>query len=326
MKFSLKRLIEPLLLIALAVTVIAFGVRSWKSYHVSKGEDSEETGGETVTEGAAFSDITYGSEAFSLSFHYGEDGKWYWLESEEYPLDSKYISAIADALTGFAPALVNSSPTEKELETYGFDAPAYFVNATRGDGSLLAFEVGKATEEGSYYIRYTGDEENDSVFLTNSSFVPYLAYDIYDMYRLEKLPVLDLNNMKTVTVEGKSTQTYTVKAVGSGEDAEMAWFRGAEDMRGNETTEAMSQDLQNLALDACVIWNPLSETRKLCGFSEPAATVTVEYLSGEETTQLVLTVGKAIDDTHRYVMLGGSTTIYSMETSCLDAILTIAGK
>ena len=73
-------------------------------------------------------------------------------------------------------------------------------------------------------------------------------------------------------------------------------------------------------------YKPTDEAAELCGFDDPLATVTVLYLdeTGQEQT-LVLTFGSEnLDQTGYYVQLGEDSTIYQMDTSSVDTILSVA--
>lgn len=331
MKRGLKRLFEILLIIALAVLVGVFALRSWRSAHA---DNTEPDSAVRPTEGS-ISAITYGNESSTLGFALDDEGQWYWTEYPDYPLDSTKIETLAEELSAFSPALVTKAADEDTLDDAGLTTPGYTLHAGYTDGSTMSFEVGAATDEGSYYMRYSEEERSGELYLIDKSLVDAMKPGIYDMYRVEELPRLTERLMDSVTVhyvvvkgEGDAAYaeeesiTYTMKEV----NGEYLWYCGARNAKDDKGVSGLMGGLVKLQYARCVVWQPINESLTLCGLRPWKAKVEVHYRDeADKEHSFAFSVGDVCGENERYVRPDGGSVIYTMNADALVPFLTIAG-
>ena len=234
--------------------------------------------------------------------------------------------------SGCGPTTLQTITDGDTLEAYGLDQPVATLTATKPDGGTLTIALGNTTTDGnSYYMLMNGQES--PVYIISNSLYTEMTKTIYDMCDLPELPDLTEENIQSVTIEGAAStllrpinrETSTDEETGE-ETVSVTWAAGGEDVTGNADTASLLAELGALTLTKCVDYKPTDEAAELCGFDDPLATVTVLYLdeTGQEQT-LVLTFGSEnLDQTGYYVQLGEDSTIYQMDTSSVDTILSVA--
>ena len=90
-------------------------------------------------------------------------------------------------------------------------------------------------------------------------------------------------------------------------------------------TAALMDELSQLAVTACVDYDPAEGAAAVCGLDAPEAVLTLTYANAVGTEEtLTVTVGLPIGDGGRYVTFGGDATIYRMEETSLVQLLTLA--
>ena len=323
MTYRMKRLLEILVVLLLVFAVVYFAIRSWNSAQAKKAAEAAQSGEGSAT-AAGISAITYNNGSATLSFKKNDAGEWIWSEHEDYPLDTGYIEELASAISGISPTTTIESGEGEALDAYGLDSPAATVDATRSDGSVLSLQLGNATDQGTYYMKYA---DSDTVYVIAATIWNDISRSIYDMYSLESFPALSASNISTVTIEGETTSIYTVRKEGEGDQAKYLWYNGAANVNDDETVQSMAEELSSLAFSSCVLWDPLKDSTELCGLAEPAVTLRVAYTdeNAREST-LTLYFGGAADENAWYVRWDDSTTIYSISKDSVAAIMTLAAK
>ena len=177
----------------------------------------------------------------------------------------------------------------------------------------------------------TGQES--PVYIISNSLYTEMTKTIYDMCDLPELPDLTEENIQSVTIEGAAStllrpinrETSTDEETGE-ETVSITWAAGGEDVTGNADTASLLAELGALTLTKCVDYKPTDEAAELCGFDDPLATVTGLYLdeTGQEQTRVLTFGSENLDQTGYYVQLGEDSTIYQMDTSSVDTILSVA--
>ena len=331
MRRGLKRLLEILLIIGAAVLVGVFALRSWRSAHVDESE-LEKT---RTPEDRSIIAITYGSDRSTLSFALNDEKEWYWTEYPDYPLDRTKVERLAEDLRAFSPALVTKTADEDAVDNAGLSAPSYELSVKYSDATGFSLQIGTATDEGSYYMRYREEEKAGELYLIDKTLVEDMQDGIYDMYALQSLPQLTERLIDTVTVyhvltvgegeEARSEQksvTYTMKEI----EGEYHWFCGVRRVKDDPGVSELMQGLVKLKLCRCVVWQPITESQALCGLRPWQAKVEVHYHDEEDRAcELTFAVGYACGETERYVRMVGDSSIYTMSEETLRPFLVIAG-
>mgnify|MGYP002573358591 FL=1 len=328
-KKTLFLLVGIIVVLAVILAVVT-AVRRSNEERAAEEEAAQDAASVITETEASYSALSYDNGTATLSFQLDESGKWVWADDPEFPLDDSTIQSILTLLTNLKPQqTITDGDT---LEAYGLDQPVATLTATKPDGGTLTIALGNTTTDGnSYYMLMNGQES--PVYIISNSLYTEMTKTIYDMCDLPELPDLTEENIQSVTIEGAAStllrpinrETSTDEETGE-ETVSVTWAAGGEDVTGNADTASLLAELGALTLTKCVDYKPTDEAAELCGFDDPLATVTVLYLdeTGQEQT-LVLTFGSEnLDQTGYYVQLGEDSTIYQMDTSSVDTILSVA--
>lgn len=328
-KKTLFLLVGIIVVLAVILAVVT-AVRRSNEERAAEEEAAQDAASVITETEASYSALSYDNGTATLSFQLDESGKWVWADDPEFPLDDSTIQSILTLLTNLKPQqTITDGDT---LEAYGLDQPVATLTATKPDGGTLTIALGNTTTDGnSYYMLMNGQES--PVYIISNSLYTEMTKTIYDMCDLPELPDLTEENIQSVTIEGAAStllrpinrETSTDEETGE-ETVSVTWASGGEDVTGNADTASLLAELGALTLTKCVDYKPTDEAAELCGFDDPLATVTVLYLdeTGQEQT-LVLTFGSEnLDQTGYYVQLGEDSTIYQMDTSSVDTILSVA--
>ena len=328
-KKTLFLLVGIIVVLAVILAVVT-AVRRSNEERAAEEEAAQDAASVITETEASYSALSYDNGTATLSFQLDESGKWVWADDPEFPLDDSTIQSILTLLTNLKPQqTITDGDT---LEAYGLDQPVATLTATKPDGGTLTIALGNTTTDGnSYYMLMNGQES--PVYIISNSLYTEMTKTIYDMCDLPDLPDLTEENIQSVTIEGAAStllrpinrETSTDEETGE-ETVSVTWAAGGEDVTGNADTASLLAEPGALTLTKCVDYKPTDEAAELCGFDDPLATVTVLYLdeTGQEQT-LVLTFGSEnLDQTGYYVQLGEDSTIYQMDTSSVDTILSVA--
>ena len=331
MRRVLARLIEALLVIGLAALVVIFALRSWRTAHES------ETQAEAPITPAdrSISAISYGNEDSTLSFALNDNKEWYWTEYPEYPLDRTKVEQLVSDLGSFSPVLVTRTADEDTIDDAGLASPCYTLNVKYSDATSFSLQVGTATDDGSYYMRYSEEEKAGELYLIDKTLVEDMQGGIYDMYQIESLPqlterLMDFVTIHYVVVKGvgdeayaeEESVTYTMKEV----DGAYHWFCGARNAERDPGVSEMMGSLVKLKLNRCVVWQPIKDSLTLCGLRPWQAKVEIHYRDEDDKKfDYSFSVGTLCGESERYVRMDGQTAIYTMDAETLVPFLIIAG-
>ena len=331
MRRGLKRLLEILFVIGLAVLVGVFALRSWRNAHENETEDDVPVS----PADRSISSVTYGTDQSTLSFALNDEKQWYWTEYPEYPLDSTRVEKLVNDLSRFSPALVTKTADEDAIDNAGLTSPSYTLSVKYTDASSFSLQVGTATDEGSYYMRYSEEEKAGELYLIDKTLVEDLRGSIYDMYQIESLPQLTERLMDSVTIhyvvvkgEGEDAYseeesiTYTMKENGG----EYRWFCGARRAEGDPGVSELTDALVKLKLNRCIVWQPIKDSLTLCGLRPWQAKVEIHYRGeGDKAYEFAFSIGKLCGESERYARMDGNSAIYTMNAETLRPFLVIAG-
>ena len=310
-----------LLTLGLVVVLVALllGVRACSAHQEeqeAQEAEQQRLESQVPTASDTFESITYDNGDVTLTFTHDEAGSWIWADDPEFPLDTSYLEDLSDLITALDP--MQTITDGDTLESYGLDAPTGTITATAEDGTETVLLLGKELSDGSYYLK-TGD--SDTVYVVSSELHECISKGIYDMAILEDIPALTEDRLKSLTISGAQSVTFTVTQ--DDEDGAV-WKSGDEDV--TEQVEDLSSQLGVLSFTACIDYKPSDEAVSICGLDDPAAVLTATYLDDEgEEAQVTLTIGgETTDGTGRYARLNDSTTIYSIGSDAVSEILAVA--
>lgn len=239
---------------------------------------------------------------------------WYWQDDETFPLDQASMPALLEAAAAMTAA--PSVPAGDDLSAYGLDDAKTSLSVT-ADGETLTFTRGDQAASGDWYLRCTEDGTVRTVSDDTVKVFQLLDGSIYDMAVLPTLPAITMDTLHTAAIAGASGVQINLRVVDGVRKV------GSRDVTAE--TAALMDELSQLAVTACVDYDPAEGAAAVCGLDAPEAVLTLTYANAVGTEEtLTVTVGLPIGDGGRYVTLGGDATIYRMEEMSLVQLLTLA--
>lgn len=239
---------------------------------------------------------------------------WYWQDDETFPLDQVSMPALLEAAAAMTAA--PSVPAGDDLSAYGLDDAKTSLSVT-ADGETLTFTRGDQAASGDWYLRCTEDGTVRTVSDDTVKVFQLLDGSIYDMAVLPTLPAITMDTLHTAAIAGASGVQINLRVVDGVRKV------GSRDVTAE--TAALMDELSQLAVTACVDYDPAEGAAAVCGLDAPEAALTLTYANAVGTEEtLTVTVGLPIGDGGRYVTLGGDATIYRMEETSLVQLLTLA--
>ena len=257
--------------------------------------------------------LTLSDDAQVLRFR--RDGDiWYWQDDETFPLDQASMPALLEAAAAMTAA--PSVPAGDDLSAYGLDDAKTSLSVT-ADGETLTFTRGDQAASGDWYLRCTEDGTVRTVSDDTVKVFQLLDGSIYDMAVLPTLPAITMDTLHTAAITGAGGVQINLRVVDGVRKV------GSRDVTAE--TAALMDELSQLAVTACVDYDPAEGAAAVCGLDAPEAVLTLTYANAVGTEEtLTVTVGLPIGDGDRYVTLGGDATIYRMEETSLVQMLTLA--
>ena len=239
---------------------------------------------------------------------------WYWQDDETFPLDQASMPALLEAAAAMTAA--PSVPAGDDLSAYGLDDAKTSLSVT-ADGETLTFTRGDQAASGDWYLRCTEDGTVRTVSDDTVKVFQLLDGSIYDMAVLPTLPAITMDTLHTAAITGASGVQINLRVVDGVRKV------GSRDVTAE--TAALMDELSQLAVTACVDYDPAEGAAAVCGLDAPEAVLTLTYANAVGTEEtLTVTVGLPIGDGGRYVALSGDSTIYRMEETSLVQLLTLA--
>lgn len=239
---------------------------------------------------------------------------WYWQDDETFPLDQASMPALLEAAAAMTAA--PSVPAGDDLSAYGLDDAKTSLSVT-ADGETLTFTRGDQAASGDWYLRCTEDGTVRTVSDDTVKVFQLLDGSIYDMAVLPTLPAITMDTLHTAAIAGASGVQINLRVVDGVRKV------GSRDVTAE--TAALMDELSQLAVTACVDYDPAEGAAAVCGLDAPEAVLILTYANAVGTEEtLTVTVGLPIGDGGRYVTLGGDATIYRMEETSLVQLLTLA--
>lgn len=335
-----KQLSIMLIIVGVLVVLLVGGIllNQWNTRRQEKAADAAAPRLVSMDE---VEELTMTNDGTSLTFRKTEDGDWYWVDDQNYPLNDTVCTSIENLVSDFTAE--QQMDISDSLSAYGLENPAQSLTITSSEGEAVTILVGGETTTSLYYAMLEG---GDQIYTIGSSLTTNLSKSLYDMAQLAEYPKLSSDIILNVTVAGQNTEAFTVNPVeaeaetegdssapaeGSSSSSEPEttteyhWFRNGTDVTEEAFVTSFRTELDTISMSALAFYKPTDEEREACGLTAPTAVVTVEYTSEEGTETSVLTIGGQTEDGSYYCTLDTNPEeIYTIAADSLTNTLNLA--
>lgn len=294
------------LVLLLAAALLACSACGKKQV-VQSGTLGEE---ELVT--ASTAELVYKNESYTLRFNKNEAGDWQWKDDTTLPLDQQQMQQLLDQVS----ALNTLTPLETtgDSTVYDLDAPDRTLEIKNSDGTGLSLQIGAAVEGGGYYMSRDGD--TSKIYVAPDTLVQLMDRNIYQLVQLPTLPVLPVDKLTHIQAQGGGVSVTVVH--GEGE----SWLYEGADVsdRIASLTTLLAAGMQ---IESCVDYNPSSGALPICGLTDPALTVTVNYRGDDGSAgSFTLRVGYAYGDGY-FALYNDVPAIFKLSAETVQALQAV---
>lgn len=294
------------LVLLLAAALLACSACGKKQV-VQSGTLGEE---ELVT--ASTAELVYKNESYTLRFNKNEAGDWQWKDDTTLPLDQQQMQQLLDQVS----ALNTLTPLETtgDSTAYDLDAPDRTLEIKNSDGTGLSLQIGAAVEGGGYYMSRDGD--TSKIYVAPDTLVQLMDRNIYQLVQLPTLPVLPVDKLTHIQAQGGGVSITVVH--GEGE----SWLYEGADVsdRIASLTTLLAAGMQ---IESCVDYNPSSGALPICGLTDPALTVTVNYRGDDGSAgSFTLRVGYAYGDGY-FALYNDVPAIFKLSAETVQALQAV---
>ena len=294
------------LVLLLAAALLACSACGKKQV-VQSGTLGEE---ELVT--ASTAELVYKNESYTLRFNKIEAGDWQWKDDTTLPLDQQQMQQLLDQVS----ALNTLTPLETtgDSTAYDLDAPDRTLEIKNSDGTGLSLQIGAAVEGGGYYMSRDGD--TSKIYVAPDTLVQLMDRNIYQLVQLPTLPVLPVDKLTHIQAQGGGVSVTEVH--GEGE----SWLYEGADVsdRIASLTTLLAAGMQ---IESCVDYNPSSGALPICGLTDPALTVTVNYRGDDGSAgSFTLRVGYAYGDGY-FALYNDVPAIFKLSAETVQALQAV---
>lgn len=294
------------LVLLLAAALLACSACGKKQV-VQSGTLGEE---ELVT--ASTAELVYKNESYTLRFNKNEAGDWQWKDDTTLPLDQQQMQQLLDQVS----ALNTLTPLETtgDSTAYDLDAPDRTLEIKNSDGTGLSLQIGAAVEGGGYYMSRDGD--TSKIYVAPDTLVQLMDRNIYQLVQLPTLPVLPVDKLTHIQAQGGSVSVTVVH--GEGE----SWLYEGADVsdRIASLTTLLAAGMQ---IESCVDYNPSSGALPICGLTDPALTITVNYRGDDGSAgSFTLRVGYAYGDGY-FALYNDVPAIFKLSAETVQALQAV---
>lgn len=294
------------LVLLLAAALLACSACGKKQV-VQSGTLGEE---ELVT--ASTAELVYKNESYTLRFNKNEAGDWQWKDDTTLPLDQQQMQQLLDQVS----ALNALTPLEAtgDSTAYDLDAPDRTLEIKNSDGTGLSLQIGAAVEGGGYYMSRDGD--TSKIYVAPDTLVQLMDRNIYQLVQLPTLPVLPVDKLTHIQAQGGGVSVTVVH--GEGE----SWLYEGADVsdRIASLTTLLAAGMQ---IESCVDYNPSSGALPICGLTDPALTVTVNYRGDDGSAgSFTLRVGYAYGDGY-FALYNDVPAIFKLSAETVQALQAV---
>lgn len=271
-----------------------------------------DTLGEEELVTASTAELVYKNESYTLRFNKNEAGDWQWKDDTTLPLDQQQMQQLLDQVS----ALNTLTPLETtgDSTAYDLDAPDRTLEIKNSDGTGLSLQIGAAVEGGGYYMSRDGD--TSKIYVAPDTLVQLMDRNIYQLVQLPTLPVLPVDKLTHIQAQGGGVSVTVVH--GEGE----SWLYEGADVsdRIASLTTLLAAGMQ---IESCVDYNPSSGALPICGLTDPALTVTVNYRGDDGSAgSFTLRVGYAYGDGY-FALYNDVPAIFKLSAETVQALQAV---
>lgn len=271
-----------------------------------------DTLGEEELVTASTAELVYKNESYTLRFNKNEAGDWQWKDDTTLPLDQQQMQQLLDQVS----ALNTLTPLETtgDSTAYDLDAPDRTLEIKNSDGTGLSLQIGAAVEGGGYYMSRDGD--TSKIYVAPDTLVQLMDRNIYQLVQLPTLPVLPVDKLTHIQTQGGGVSVTVVH--GEGE----SWLYEGADVsdRIASLTTLLAAGMQ---IESCVDYNPSSGALPICGLTDPALTVTVNYRGDDGSAgSFTLRVGYAYGDGY-FALYNDVPAIFKLSAETVQALQAV---
>lgn len=261
---------------------------------------------------ASTAELVYKNESYTLRFNKNEAGDWQWKDDTTLPLDQQQMQQLLDQVS----ALNTLTPLETtgDSTAYDLDAPDRTLEIKNSDGTGLSLQIGAAVEGGGYYMSRDGD--TSKIYVAPDTLVQLMDRNIYQLVQLPTLPVLPVDKLTHIQAQGGGVSVTVVH--GEGE----SWLYEGADVsdRIASLTTLLAAGMQ---IESCVDYNPSSGALPICGLTDPALTVTVNYRGDDGSAgSFTLRVGYAYGDGY-FALYNDVPAIFKLSAETVQALQAV---
>lgn len=261
---------------------------------------------------ASTQEMIYKNSSYTLRFTKNEEGKWQWKDDTTLPLDQTLMQQLLDQVS----ALNTLTPLENpgDITAYDLDGPDRTLEIKNDDGTGLSLQIGAAAEGGGYYM--CRDEDTTKIYVAPDALVQLMDRNIYELVEMPTLPVLTADKLTHIQARGGGMDVTVVRGEGD------SWLCGGADV--SDRMAALTALLaEGMKLESCVDYNPSSGALPICGLTDPAATVTVNYLTSTGSTDsFTVYIGLAYEDGY-FAMYNDVPAIFKVSAATAQALLDL---
>lgn len=257
-------------------------------------------------------DDLYKNSSYTLRFTKNEEGKWQWKDDTTLPLDQTLMQQLLDQVS----ALNTLTPLENpgDITAYDLDGPDRTLEVKNDDGTGLSLQIGAAAEGGGYYM--CRDKDTTKIYVAPDALVQLMDRNIYELVQMPTLPALTADKLTHIQARGGGMDVTVARGEGD------SWLCSGADV-SDRMTALTALLAEGMKLESCVDYNPSSGALPICGLTDPAATVTVNYLTSTGSTDsFTVYIGLTYEDGY-FAMYNDVPAIFKVSAATAQALLDL---
>lgn len=344
------KLVVTILLLALLVVGYLLMMKFVKEDDADESTEEEDNSFTVVkVEEDTIDHITYTQDGgeIELVLEDAEENSWSTPTDPECPVNNYQVSNMKNTLSEIKSDR-KIKPDDIDEKAFGLDQPSKVITFETTEGEKYQFELGILnTASQKYYFRKNDD---DNVYLIDSTLYNVFDYDLLKLAEVEEYPALGTQDIYSFTIDTDGKTWYFEDAKDAAhkknedEIPECVWMYGTDKAKlkkmDSEESENLISALIGLSNSECVTYKMNAKDQKKYGLDDPTVTLKVNYTdmkSADEGTEeggevpdaeildhsyTLYVGGKDPDSGEYYVNQEGSESIYTMNVSKIEGILS----
>ncbi len=340
------------LLLVLAVATLGYFALCRYNETLEATEEEEEEESETLLSlSGTISRISYEYEGERITLVLDENDSWVREDDTEFPITQSYVTSMVSALSEASVQREITTDETADLSEYGLDTPIFAISVEDDEVTSQTIILGNIySTVGGIYALLAGETR---VVLTGTSLGTCFAYGWMDLISVDSAPSISTTQIVSITMEqGKETREIVylsdgLPSVDYTESSTLFWHLSDDSYLPIYTTtgSTLLSVITGLSYDSVAVYQASSKELESYGLTSPTAVITVNYTEDvTETTETtdedgettetsvtvtydrvyILTIGSYDEDSNiYYVMVEGSASIFTMDASDLDTLLTV---